>query len=71
VQKAATLERRSMTDFCLAALTEATQATIARYETIVLSDRDREAFFDALVHAPKPNARLRRAFRAAERRIVR
>jgi uncharacterized protein (DUF1778 family) len=36
----------------------------------VLSERDREVFFDALVHSPKPNARLRQAFRAAQERIV-
>jgi len=32
--------------------------------------RDRAVFFDALIHAPKPNARLRRAFRSAEERVV-
>jgi uncharacterized protein (DUF1778 family) len=63
VEKAAALERRSLTDFCLTALTEATQATISRYETVVLSERDREVFFNALVHPPKPNPRLQRAFR--------
>lgn len=66
VEKAAALECRSLTDFCLTALTEATRATISRHETIALSDRDREVFFDALVHPPKPNARLRRAFRSAQ-----
>ncbi|HEY4904875.1 MAG TPA: DUF1778 domain-containing protein [Candidatus Sulfotelmatobacter sp.] len=70
VEKAAALERRSLTDFCLTALTEATQAAITRHETIVLSDRDRKAFFDALVHPPKPNALLKRAFRMAQKSIV-
>jgi uncharacterized protein (DUF1778 family) len=70
VEKAAALERRSLTDFCLSVLMEATQATIARHETMVLSERDREAFFNALVHPPKPNARLRRAFRSAQERIA-
>jgi len=66
VERAAALERRSLTDFCLAALTEATRATIARHETFVLSERDRAAFFDALVHprsptlgCGRPSARLR------------
>ena len=44
VEKAAALERRSLTDFCLTALTAATQATIARHETIVLSERDSNKF---------------------------
>lgn len=70
VERAAALERRSLTDFCLTALTEATQATITRHETMVLSQRDREAFFDALIHPPRPNARLRRAFRASQRAIL-
>lgn len=70
VERAAALERRSLTDFCLSALTEATRATITRHESLVLSDRDRAAFFDALVRPPKPNARLRRAFRSARERVV-
>jgi len=70
VERAAALERRSLTDFCLTALTEATRATITRHQSLVLSDRDRAAFFDALVHAPRPNARLRRAFRSAGARVV-
>jgi uncharacterized protein (DUF1778 family) len=70
VERAAALERRSLTDFCLTALAEATRATITRHEAIVLSDRDRQAFFVALVHPPKPNARLRRAFQSAQDRIV-
>jgi uncharacterized protein (DUF1778 family) len=70
VERAAALERRSLTDFCLTALTQATQATITRHETIVLTDRDREVFFDALVHPPKPNARLKRALRSAQEKIA-
>ena len=70
VERAAALERRSLTDFCLTVLTQATQATITRHESLVLSERDREVFFDALLHSPKPNARLRRAFRSAQERIV-
>jgi uncharacterized protein (DUF1778 family) len=70
VERAAALERRSMTDFCLTALADATRETIARHESLVLSERDRAAFFDALVHAPRPNARLRRAFRSARERVA-
>jgi uncharacterized protein (DUF1778 family) len=70
VERAAALERRSLTDFCLSALTEATRATITRHESLILSDRDRAAFFNALIHPPKPNARLRRAFRSAKERVV-
>lgn len=69
VERAAALERRSLTDFCLTALAEATRETIMRHETISLSEGDREVFFDALIHPPRPNARLKRAFRRAERAI--
>lgn len=70
VMRAAALERRSMTDFCLAVITDATRQTIARHETLQLSARDREAFFHALVHPPKPNQRLRRAFKSAAKHVV-
>jgi uncharacterized protein (DUF1778 family) len=70
VERAAALERRSLTDFCLTALTQATRETITRHESLVLSERDREVFFDVLVHAPEPNALLKRAFRSAEERVV-
>ncbi|MGD0628623.1 MAG: DUF1778 domain-containing protein [Terracidiphilus sp.] len=70
VMRAAALERRSLTDFCLTALTEATRQTISRHEALLLSERDRKTFFDALISPPKPNARLRRAFRAAAEGFV-
>jgi uncharacterized protein (DUF1778 family) len=70
VERAAALERRSLTDFCLMALTEAAQQAITRHESLALSERDRAVFFDALVRPPKPNARLRRAFRKAAGQVV-
>ena len=70
VERAAALERRSLTDFCLTVLVENIAATIQRHKTLVLSERDRQLFFDLLIHPPKPNARLRRAFRDAKERIV-
>ncbi len=70
VERAAALERRSLTDFCLTVLLDATRETIQRHETLVLSERDREVFFDTLVHPPKLNGRLRRALREAEKRIA-
>ncbi len=70
VERAAQLDHRSVTDFCLTALTDAARAVITRNESLVLSDADRSAFFDALVHPPRPNARLRRAFRRELERIA-
>ena len=70
VERAAALERRSLTDFCLTALTHATRETITRHESMVLSNRDRAAFFSALVNAPKASERLRRAFRSAGEKVA-
>ncbi len=70
IERAAQLERRKLTDFCITALTEAAKRTIAEHETIVLTDRDRTVFFEALVNPPEPSERLRRAFAAHKRRIV-
>jgi len=70
VERAAGLEHRNLTDFCLTALTDAAQRAIARHERLILSERDRKLFFDTLVHPPKPNARLKRAFTFERERIA-
>ena len=71
IERAAQLERRKLTDFCMTALTEAARRTIAAHETIMLSERDRTVFFDTLVNPPVPSERLQRAFAEHRRRIVR
>jgi uncharacterized protein (DUF1778 family) len=70
IQRAAHLERRKLTDFCMTALADAARRTIAEHETLALSERDRAVFFDALVNPPAPSARLRRAFAEHKRRIA-
>jgi uncharacterized protein (DUF1778 family) len=70
IARAAQLQRRKLTDFCVTALTDAARRTIAEHETLVLSERDRQAFFDALIHPPKPSERLVRAMAEHKRRIV-
>ena len=69
VERAARLERRSLTDFCSSALDGAAQQVVQRHAALSLSERDRAVFFDTLIKPPKPNARLRRAVRAARARI--
>jgi uncharacterized protein (DUF1778 family) len=71
IERAARLERRKLTDFCMTALTDAARRTIAEHETIALSDRDRAVFFDTLVDPRAPNDRLQRAFEERERRVAR
>ena len=69
IERAALLERRKVSDYCLTAITEAARRTIAQHETLTLSERDRAAFFDALINPPEPSERLKRAFADHSRRI--
>jgi uncharacterized protein (DUF1778 family) len=71
IERAAQLERRKLTDFCMTALTEAARRTIAEHETLGLSKRDRAVFFDALINPPAPSERLQRAFEDHKRRVAR
>ena len=52
IERAPPLERRKLTDFCMTALTDAARRTIAEHETLILSERDRAVFFEALVNPP-------------------
>lgn len=70
IEHAAQLDRRKVSDFCVKALTEAAQETIARYETLRLTDAERAAFFDILIKPPEPNDRLKRAVTEARRRVA-
>jgi uncharacterized protein (DUF1778 family) len=70
VERGAELEQRSLTDFCLTALTDAANEAIHRHQTLVLSERDREIFFDTLMNPPKANARLKRALRRSKELVV-
>lgn len=69
IQRAAELEQRSVTDFCVSAALDAARETVTRHEQLVLSERDRAIFFDALMNPPEPNDKLRAAFQAAKARI--
>jgi uncharacterized protein (DUF1778 family) len=71
IERAANLEHRKLTDFCVTALVDAARRTIAQYETLMLSERDREAFFEALINPPRPSKRLVRALAEHKRRIAR
>jgi len=70
IERAAHLSRRKVSEFCVAALTDAARRTIAEHETLALSERDRAAFFDALIDPPQPGWRLQRALAEHSRRIA-
>jgi uncharacterized protein (DUF1778 family) len=69
IERAAQLERRKVSDYCLTAIADAARRTIAEHETLNLSERDRAAFFEAMIHPPEPNERLTRAFAEHSRRV--
>lgn len=62
IERATSLEHRSMTDYCLAVMSKAAPRTIGEHATLTLSARDRAAFFDVLMTPREPGERLRRAF---------
>jgi uncharacterized protein (DUF1778 family) len=68
IERAAQLERRKLTEFCVTALTDAARRVIAEHETLTLTERDREVFFEALVNPPEPSERLVRALVDHKRR---
>jgi uncharacterized protein (DUF1778 family) len=70
IERAAHLSHRKVSDFCVSALTETARRTIAEYDMLMPSNRDREAFFDALTNPPKSSARLARALAAHKRRVT-
>jgi len=69
IERAAQLERRKVSDYCLTAITDAARRTIAEHETLSLSERDRAAFFEAIINPPAPSERLARAFAEHGRRV--
>jgi uncharacterized protein (DUF1778 family) len=70
IARAANLEHRSLTDYCLAVVSEAARRTIGQHETLTLSERDRAVFFDTLMKPREPGERLGRAFAAERRRVA-
>ena len=61
VQKAADIQGRSLTDFVVNSAVEAARRAVQEDEFMHLRQRDRVAFVEALLNAPAPNARLRKA----------
>jgi len=56
--RAATLTGQTLSDFMRTAIEERANRVIADHERIVLNDRSRKTFFDALTTPPRPNDRL-------------
>jgi uncharacterized protein (DUF1778 family) len=61
-QKAANIQGRTLTDFIVNSAVDAARRAVRESEFLELTYRDRVAFVEALLRAPKsPNAKLRKA----------
>lgn len=61
--KAAALTGRSLSDFVIASAYETAARAVREHEAMTISARDRQVFVAALLKAPAPGARLRKATR--------
>jgi uncharacterized protein (DUF1778 family) len=68
LQRAAEIDGRTLTDFVLNSAQEAARRIIHQHEILLLRDKDREIFINALLKPPAPNAKLRRAARRHNQR---
>lgn len=69
VEQAATLLGQTVSAFTVSTLMREAQEVVERFGAISLTDRDRDAFLAALDRPPKPNARLKKAFKAHEKTV--
>ena len=52
---------RSLTDFILQAAQEMADRIVEDHQKLLVSERDRELFFDVLMNPPEPNQKLKEA----------
>jgi uncharacterized protein (DUF1778 family) len=66
-QRAAEIQGSTLTEFVVNCAVEAAKRTVRENEFVELTQRDRIAFVEALLNAPAPNTRLRKAAQRHER----
>jgi len=66
-ERAATIEGVTLTDFAISSMQRAAASTVEEHTRIELSERDQQAFVQALMNPPEPNAALRAAVKAYKR----
>ena len=69
VEQAAGLLGQTISAFTVSTLAREAREVVERFGTISLSDRDRDAFLSALDTPPKPNARMKKAFKAHDKTV--
>jgi len=55
---------RSLTDFILQSVEERAKEIVKEHEKILLSKKDKEIFFDAILNSPEPNDALKEALKS-------
>jgi uncharacterized protein (DUF1778 family) len=65
---AAALSGRTLSEFVVTSAQDAARRVIAGHESIQLSREEQQAFVQALLQPPEPNARLKRAAKVYLRR---
>ena len=70
IEEAAHLSGQSISAFVAAAGVREAEQIVERFSNLRLSNRDRDAFLAALDNPPKPNAKLRKAFREHARKVI-
>jgi uncharacterized protein (DUF1778 family) len=63
LKRAADLQGRTLSDFILQAASDAAMRVVEQHQAITLSAEEQKGFVKALLHPPKPGARLKAAAR--------
>lgn len=63
-ERAAAMQGITLTDFAISSMQRAAADAVEKHARIELSQRDQQAFVEALVNPPEPNAALRSAAKA-------
>jgi uncharacterized protein (DUF1778 family) len=61
LMRATEIEGRTVTDFVVDCAQEKAHRILREHESMILSERDRRAFVEALLNDTEPNARLKHA----------
>lgn len=69
VEQAASLLGQTVSSFTVSTLVREAREVIERFGSILLGDRDRDVFLSALDNPPKPNAKLKKAFKAHDKTV--
>ncbi|MCW5700405.1 MAG: DUF1778 domain-containing protein [Rhodospirillales bacterium] len=70
LEKAASIEGRTVSGFILTSALASADQAIRDHATMTLSERDAEAFFDAILNPPQPGNKLVAAIKEYRERVV-